>query len=325
MAFSASARSPRRRGTASRRRSATSGSAARRRPRARVQPHQRPRARRALRAARGEDVAIVMEVVSGVIARAATNTTSSSSPRTTSTACSGSPTAAWSTLILMDIETLDPHACPCSPGYDSRPCYIGVPSDPHGLSCVDLGASRPRAGSPSGTSSTTATAASRCSGAPSALARSASYAVRIVGGLRSEQVDGVRHTVAEPRPLAAAAIQARVRRERATSPRSSCTTRPRCAASSRPRAQRPVRARRRVVLTVSAVQPRRAPRPPVRDRRPRPVGAPHRRGQPSSSSIRRRPPRPGCCPRASSSAGGAAPPEPPSTASAASRAPPAAA
>lgn len=143
------------------------------------------------------NVAIVMEVVSGVITRARdfdhdVLVLTQDDVNGVQRLANGSMVDA---LILMDIETLDPRL-PVLAGLRQPSVLIGVPSDPHGLSCVDLDFA----------------AAGRLAvrhlvehghrsiallGAPSAaLTRSANYAVRIVEGFRSQAGPaGVRHTV----------------------------------------------------------------------------------------------------------------------------------
>ncbi|GCE77279.1 LacI family DNA-binding transcriptional regulator [Cellulomonas biazotea] len=141
--------------------------------------------------------AVVMEVVTGVLTRARdfdhdVLVLTQDDVHGVQRLAAGSMVDA---LILMDIETQDPRL-PVLAGLRQPSILVGVPSDAHGLSCVDLDF----------------TAAGRLAvrhlvehghrsiallGAPTAaLARSANYAVRIVEGFRSQAGQaGVRHTV----------------------------------------------------------------------------------------------------------------------------------
>ncbi len=113
-------------------------------------------------------------------------------------------------LVLMDVERHDPRL-PLLERVRQPAVLIGVPSDTHGLACVDLdfaAAGRLAVQHLAGHGH----AGVALLGAPaSAIRRNANYAVRIIGGFRGEAVRvGVRHAVVPCEatyPGAAAAVE----------------------------------------------------------------------------------------------------------------------
>lgn len=112
-------------------------------------------------------------------------------------------------LVLMDVERHDPRL-PLLEEVRQPAVLIGVPSDTHGVACVDLdfaAAGRLAVEHLAGHGHTGVALL----GAPAAaIRRNANYAVRIIGGFRAEAVrSGVRHTVVSCEasyPGAAAAV-----------------------------------------------------------------------------------------------------------------------